>query len=1380
METISAWLIGDDSEAAAWVRRCLERASVAPGASLRLLPNAAQAPADLGQQPIVFLDLQQQKSAEELLCHTRQALDGAPVVALVADSAAGEWAIAQGADDFLIPQETDAALFRRVARTALRQRQEKRARAGAQGPDRFRHYLEHAPDLIFVLDLEKHCVAYVNRQLLLGYGVGDLAQPGAFLKLVHPSDRPAVLHHWTQLAQAPGGEISMFEYRLRPKNADWEWVQSRETVLPDAAGSQGRHVMVSLSVITNRREREAAVRRYAERLQILHEIDQAIVAARSPQSIAQATLRHIQRLVPCYRASVVIFNWDQKTFTPIAELPEGGLGSSDGHPLPFDWFWGLEELRHGELYRIDDLSGEAEAPELLSWWKGHGVRSLVSLPLQAQRNLLGAISFGGDRPDSFTPEDVIVMREVAHMLAIGIGQARLYEQAQHHARKLEQRARRLLLVNDISLALNRPVELDAVLKAAARGLVQVIDLRQVGILLLNEARDAWTHLVSHSARHGPSARELSVPVADRSRVQRLAQQASGVLLIDDVHHQLRLTGLEEHLLEHHADRLMIIPLQVRDEVIGLIGCDIGPGTRPVSREESDLVRTVANLLAVKIEHIRLLQAERSARSEAEAHAASLRERERHLTLLNSVTRATTGLRLHEMMQTVVERLGESSGAQACYITLWDEAQQRVIPAVAYGPQRDSYHSYQVQPGETTLTSSVLKAGHPLRITSQGDDTILSPRIAGDFGHETALAIPMTVGQEPLGALIISYVSPHEFSDAEVALYEQAAGQIALALSAARLFDETRRQLEELRVLHRLATAGVEGRGEDALLEYATQLMKQSLFPDNFGVLLFDEDAQILHRHHTYVSGQHERTEIHIPLGRGICGQVAQTGKAIRSGDVRRNPHYVEADPHTHSELCVPLKSGEHLIGVINVESKEPNAYSDVHERLLSTFAHQLATAIENTRLFAQTQRRAEELEVLGNLSAALRVADGTAEVRETLVRAAAELYSAESVAIFVPGEQPEHLAVAHALGIPPTFSQREYPIDASIAGRVFSSGAAFRSADIVAEKLAGGGPSSVPLPHELAREPARPAIFAPLRAGPQIVGVVAVINRPQLGLGEQDLELLVAMAEITGSALHRAGLMETLELRVAERTRELAEANERLQELDRLKSKFVSDVSHELRTPITSISLYLELIERGSPDRSEHYWAVLRKQTERLNQLIEDILSLSRLQMGRVDVSLAPTDVVELVREIVDVRRVDYEAAGLGLTFEPGDQAPLVMAQPDLLGQVVSNLLANALKYTLEGSARVHISAADNMACITVADTGIGIGDDDLPHIFERFYRGEFAGQSNIPGTGLGLTIVNEIVHLHQGRIEVQSEEGHGATFRIWLPLAGDGTQIST
>lgn len=1211
MITIQSWLISEDPDTSDWLASCLDHALLDVTGEPAVFEELDQVRTPT-VDTVVYLDLTAENGTiGASLQKTRRAIHDAPLIALVSSPDDGAQALAEGADDYLIPAETGSALFARATRYA-RERQLMRPQ---HEPEPFRLYLESAPDIIFVLDLQEKCITYFNRDRLFGYSAETLARPGAILELIHGDDHGAVLQHWRQLADARPGDVFIFEYRLRPKDGEWEWVQSRETVLSEGGGNAPRQILVSLSVITHRREREAAVRRYAERLQILHEIDQAIVAARSPQTIAQATLRHITRLVSCRRASVAIFNWEQKTFTIAAELPEGSMGHNESSSLPLDWFWALDALEQGEMYRVDDIAklpSESQT-QLLHWLLGQGVQSLISVPLLAQRKLIGAVNFGAEGIGSFSSEDIVVMREVAHVLAIGISQARLYEQAHYHARKLEQRAKRLLLVNDLSLAVNRPVNLNAVLEAAARGLVQVIDLRQVGIVLLDESRDYWSHLVSHSARHGGSSQQLKIAVHEKERLQRLLHNNRPVVL-DDARRQLRIAGLDDLLLEHRLDSLMVVPLQVRDEIIGVIGCDVGPGARSLSREETDLVQTIANLVAIKVEHIRLLDAERSARSEAEAHAASLHQRERHLTLLNSVTRATTGLQVGEMLQTVVDRLGESSEASGCYIALWDETQQQAVPAAAYGPLRETYMALQPQPGEQTLAHTVMQERQAIQISSSQKVPLLPSHRGSELDPESALAIPLIAGKENLGALIISHSDPYEFSSSEVTLYEQAASQIALALSAARLFEETR--------------------------------------------------------------------------------------------------------------------------------------------------------------------RRAEELEVLGNLSTSLRVADGAEEITSSLLTASVELFNADVVAIMVPDEEPGMLALAQSHGVPEEMKPVVYEMDASIAGHVFASGQPYHSDNILGDQRA----------HRRVQEAwrqqpvqAQTAIYAPLQAGRQVTGVVCVMNTPSHNLEEKDLGLLTAMAEITGSALHRAGLMETLEQRVEERTRELAEANEQLKELDRLKSKFVSDVSHELRTPITSLSLYLDLIERAGPERSERYWAVLRKQTERLNQLIEDILSLSRLQMGRVDVTLAPNDLNEIVAEVLDMRRDDFAAAGLALSLEIDDALPAVSAQPDLLVQVVNNLLGNALSYTPEGSVdvRTFLDTSRGMACVSIADSGIGIDAGDLPHIFERFYRGLSAGQSNIPGTGLGLTIVEEIISLHQGDIDVLSEEGAGTTFRIYLPLAMQPEKMS-
>ncbi|MFN8598775.1 MAG: PAS domain S-box protein, partial [Anaerolineae bacterium] len=245
-----------------------------------------------------------------------------------------------------------------------------------------------------------------------------------------------------------------------------------------------------------------------------------------------------------------------------------------------------------------------------------------------------------------------------------------------------------------------------------------------------------------------------------------------------------------------------------------------------------------------------------------------------------------------------------------------------------------------------------------------------------------------------------------------------------------------------------------------------------------------------------------------------------------------------------------------------------------------------------------------------------------------------------------------------------------------------------------------------------------------------------------------------------------------LEERVARRTQELAAANARLTELDRLKSKFVSDVSHELRTPVTSLSLYIDLLVHGKREKRDFYVSQLQEQMVRLHKLINDILDLSRLERDRDEGGRSVVEINSIVEHVSAMERGAAESAGLTLICEVAENLPPVVARPDQLTRAITNLVSNAIKYTPRGTIRVETHAHPQRVCVDVIDTGMGIPADELPHLFERFYRGRAVAQSTIPGTGLGLAIVKEIVELHGGTVEVESEVGQGSAFHLWLPIA--------
>ena len=239
----------------------------------------------------------------------------------------------------------------------------------------------------------------------------------------------------------------------------------------------------------------------------------------------------------------------------------------------------------------------------------------------------------------------------------------------------------------------------------------------------------------------------------------------------------------------------------------------------------------------------------------------------------------------------------------------------------------------------------------------------------------------------------------------------------------------------------------------------------------------------------------------------------------------------------------------------------------------------------------------------------------------------------------------------------------------------------------------------------------------------------------------------------------------------------LAEANERLKELDRLKDQFISNVSHELRTPLTNIMLHLSLLERRGTDALGRYLPTLQRETERLRRLIEDLLDLSRLQAQIAAPRRQPQRLDHLLGEIMALHATRAEARGLSLKQAPSPTpvaAPVDRAQ---MLQVFTNLIGNAIAYTPEGGG-VQVDSQPEAylgqagVSIYIKNWPAVIAEADLPHLFDRFFRGATALESGEAGAGLGLAISKEIVELHGGRIWVESGPNSVITVGIWLPLA--------
>ena len=237
---------------------------------------------------------------------------------------------------------------------------------------------------------------------------------------------------------------------------------------------------------------------------------------------------------------------------------------------------------------------------------------------------------------------------------------------------------------------------------------------------------------------------------------------------------------------------------------------------------------------------------------------------------------------------------------------------------------------------------------------------------------------------------------------------------------------------------------------------------------------------------------------------------------------------------------------------------------------------------------------------------------------------------------------------------------------------------------------------------------------------------------------------------------------------------------QKLKEIDKMKDEFISMASHELRTPITVIKDYLEEIINGSfgqiSEEIKKPLGAVVSSANRLSELIEDLLNVSRIEQGRIKLNLKPVKILPLVQGIVDQMKIHAEKKGLKLIYQPQNEEivkmPLILADEDRLKQILINLVGNAIKYTFQGQVVVSVKyiIQDKMVEIKVADTGIGMSAKDQERLFEKFYRIRNRKTADVPGTGLGLWITKQLVEMMSGKILVSSIEGRGSEFSLYFP----------
>jgi signal transduction histidine kinase len=284
-------------------------------------------------------------------------------------------------------------------------------------------------------------------------------------------------------------------------------------------------------------------------------------------------------------------------------------------------------------------------------------------------------------------------------------------------------------------------------------------------------------------------------------------------------------------------------------------------------------------------------------------------------------------------------------------------------------------------------------------------------------------------------------------------------------------------------------------------------------------------------------------------------------------------------------------------------------------------------------------------------------------------------------------------------------------------------------------------------------------------------------TRTGLPHGPGELGQLAAAFDDMAESLEKHQTQQRLEEELRRQNEALAEENRRAREVNQLKSEFVSLVSHELRTPLTAITGYLDLLIEDESSQSaakqQQLLNVVKKNVDRLVKLIDDLLDLSRIESGKIELNLTAVDVIALIAEVVSLLQPQIEAKDQELSVNQAEALPLVHGDADRIRRILINLLSNAHKYTPPGGhIWVTIHQEEGWVRIDVRDNGVGLAPDEQAQVFNKFFRAQQPATQEVGGAGLGLAITHLLVEMHGGQVTVASTPGQGSTFSFTLPVA--------
>jgi len=660
------------------------------------------------------------------------------------------------------------------------------------------------------------------------------------------------------------------------------------------------------------------------------------------------------------------------------------------------------------------------------------------------------------------------------------------------------------------------------------------------------------------------------------------------------------------------------------------------------------------------------------------------------------------------------------------------------------------------------------------------DPAAAPMLAKFAAARTILAAPMLKESDVIGVIIIYRQEVRPFTDKQIELVQNFAKQAVIAIENTRLLNELRESLQQQTatadVLNVISQSAFDVQPVfETIIKNAAQLCQSVLSA------VYRSDAELVHLvAHDQFSPESVtavRAAYPVPItSDNVIAVAVREKRVVHIADVLVSGGYTELQRTSgyRAILVVPIMRGDVAIGAIAVMQLQPRLFPETQVELLKTFASQAVIAIDNVRLFNELRQRTDDL------SESLQQQTATADVLkiisrstfdlksvlQTLVESAARLCNADAAT--VTRQKDGRFIRAESYGYSPEFIEhlRALPVEpgrGSAMGRALLEGKTVQIADVLADpdytlteaqKLGGY----------------RTMLGVPMLREGLPIGVLTLTRLQVRPFTDREIALVSTFADQAAIAIENVRLFDEIQ----EKNRQLADASQN-------KSQFLSSMSHELRTPLNAIIGLTEMLVAntarfGTEKALEPLRRVNAAGTHLLN-LINEILDLSKIEAGKLDLNPEPVDLTRMIDEVVGTAGQLAEKNKKRLIVEAHENLGALTTDSMRLKQILLNLLSNACKFTKEGEVtlRVH-NVADGREWVelAVADSGIGMTADQQAKLFQDFTQADSLTARRYGGTGLGLAISRKLARMMGGDVFVASEPGKGSVFTVRLPGTGD------